>query len=87
MTIYGYLNAIPYTIKKQVQELSFRIYVTDTLRVLAEGKNFKEDITRWADMIKEEKKETRSADEIVLDVIKRAGLKTKGEVKMKNESI
>ena len=62
---------------------SYRIYVTDALRVVAEntarfasGNYIK---ARYADMIEPKKQDNRTGDEIVADIIKRAGLVVKHE--------
>ena len=62
---------------------TYRIYVTDALRVVAEntarfasGNYIK---ARYADMIEPKKQDNRTGDEIVADIIKRAGLVVKSE--------
>ena len=62
---------------------AYRIYVTDALRVVAEntarfasGNYIK---ARYADMIEPKKQDNRTGDEIVADIIKRAGLVVKSE--------
>ena len=62
---------------------AYRIYVTDALRVVAEntarfasGNYIK---ARYADMIEPKKQDNRTGDEIVADIIKRAGLVVKHE--------
>ena len=62
---------------------AYRIYVTDALRVVAEntarfasGNYIK---ARYADMIEPKKQDNRTGDEIVEDIIKRAGLVVKHE--------
>ena len=62
---------------------AYRIYVTDALRVVAEntarfasGNYIK---ARYADMIEPKKQDNRTGDEIVEDIIKRAGLVVKSE--------
>jgi hypothetical protein len=61
-------------IEQDAQELSYRAYVTDSLQAAAQGNYI---TARWADLI-ERKQDTRTADEIVLDIMSRAGLKPKG---------
>ena len=55
------------------------MYVTDTLRILGEntakyagGGYIRE---RWADIMKPKKKDARTGEEIVADIIRKAGLK------------
>ena len=62
---------------------AYRIYVTDALRVVAEntarfasGNYIK---ARYADMIEPKKQDNRTGDEIVADIIKRAGFVVKSE--------
>ena len=62
---------------------AYRIYVTDALRVVAEntarfasGNYIK---ARYADIIEPKKQDNRTGDEIVADIIKRAGLVVKSE--------
>ena len=62
---------------------AYRIYVTDALRIVAEntaryaGGNYIK--ARYADMIEPKKQDNRTGDEIVADIIKRAGLVVKSE--------
>lgn len=58
-------------IRAQTEELSFRVYVTDSLRAQGEGKYLAE---RWADLIRPAPRDDRTPDEIAADVITRAGL-------------
>lgn len=55
-------------LKRENDELCYRIYVTDSLKFIT-----KVD-TRYYDWISREKPDTRSAEEIAADVIKNAGL-------------
>lgn len=55
------------------------MYVTDSLRIMGEntakyagGSYIRE---RWVDIVSPKKKDTRTGEEIVSDVIKKAGLK------------
>ena len=78
MRARGYLAALPHVVKQQVEEFSFRSYVADGLRVLAMGRVYKDDIPRWIEMIQQKPQDNRTADEIVMDIITRAGLKVQG---------
>ena len=55
----------------------YRQYVTEQLRMIPQGKSFRES---WHDMVESAlvAPDTRTADEIALDVITRAGLTWKG---------
>ena len=70
-------------LNERVKTEAYRIYVTDALRVVAEntarfasGNYIK---ARYADMIEPKKQDNRTGDEIVADIIKRAGLVVKSE--------
>ena len=58
------------------EEKLFRSYVSDLLKVVAEGKTAAVNY-RYADLIEQPKQEEKTADEIAIEVIKRAGLKGK----------
>lgn len=51
-------------------------YTSDMLKAMAEGLGAQVNY-RFSDMIKTEKEDTRSGDEIALEVIRKAGLKGK----------
>ena len=59
--------------KLNVNERKYRVYLTDTIKAISEGKTVSKRYIEWID----QKPETRDADEIVLDVMKNAGLKFK----------
>lgn len=59
--------------KLSVNEKKYRIYLTDINKAIAEGKTISERYVDWI----EKKPDIRDADEIVLDVMKNAGLKFK----------
>ena len=72
--------------KTYQREVAYRIYVTDCLRMMAEntarfakGTYVKK---RYADFLQKPAKDNRTGEEIVADVVKKAGL-----VVIKNESI
>lgn len=75
LSVRGYLAALPSIIRQQEDEFSFRVYVTDSLRLSGESKYLS---ARWLDMVRRKPEDTRTGDEIAADVIKRAGLKQKG---------
>lgn len=58
------------------EELSYRIYTTDMLRVVAMGQRV-QSVQRYAEVIDHAPKDTRSGEEIAADVITRCGLKVK----------
>lgn len=62
--------------EKRVKELVFSVYTTDVLKAMAEscGATIK---SRYIDLINNEPEETKSADEIALEVIMKADLKVK----------
>lgn len=59
-------------LKREAKENAFRIYVTDTLYAISTGHGM---TMRYIDLIKEDDdKDTRSAEQIVNDVITKAGI-------------
>lgn len=58
---------------KNLENKRYRVYITDALKAQAEGARMSE---RWIDTINK-KVETRTGDEIVLEVFNQAGLKFK----------
>ena len=70
-------------VDQQAKDTAYRVYVTDCLKLIAEntanisrGQYMK---SRYYDIIRSAKVDTRTGDEIVEDVIKRAGLVVKAE--------
>ena len=70
-------------VKQQAKDTAYRVYVTDCLKLIAEntanisrGKYMK---SRYHDIIHPAKVDDRTGDEIVEDIIKRAGLVVKAE--------
>jgi len=55
-----------------MEEKSYRVYVTESLRLAAERKYIN---SSWADIIKKKDYDSRTGNEIALDVMKLAGLK------------
>lgn len=59
------------------EEKAYRVYISDSIQAQAQGKYI---VKRWIDLINPDKNGTaRDADEIALDVIKKLGLKFRGE--------
>ena len=58
---------------------AYRIYVTDALRIVAENTGNISLKLRYYDIIHPKKVDNRTGDEIVADIIKRAGLVVKSE--------
>ena len=70
-------------VNQQAKDTAYRVYITDCLKLIAEntanisrGQYMK---SRYYDIIRPEKVDTRTGDEIVEDIIKRAGLVVKAE--------
>ena len=70
-------------VNQQAKDTAYRVYVTDCLKLIAEntanisrGQYMK---SRYYDIIHPAKFDTRTGDEIVEDIIKRAGLVVKAE--------
>ena len=61
---------------QETEDLSYRIYTTDMLRVVAMGQRV-QSVQRFAELIDHAPKDQRSGDEIAADVISRCGLKVK----------
>ena len=69
--------------KQQAKDTAYRVYVTDCLKLIAENTaNFSRGRyvkARYYEIIHPAKVDTRTGDEIVEDIIKRAGLVVKPE--------
>ena len=70
-------------VNQQAKDTAYRVYITDCLKLIAEntanisrGQYMK---SRYYDVIRPAKVDTRTGDEIVEDIIKRAGLVVKAE--------
>ena len=61
---------------QETEDLSYRIYTTDMLRVVAMGQRI-QSVQRFAELIDHAPQDQRSGDEIAADVIQRCGLKVK----------
>ena len=61
---------------EDIEDMSYRIYTTDMLRVVAMGQRI-QSVQRYAEVIDHAPKDTRSGEEIAADVIQRCGLKVK----------
>lgn len=69
----AFLTYVLCRIKQHEQEVAYRFYMSDFLYYMGKGMVLEQ---RYRDIAFSTKKvDTRSADEIALDVIKRAGLK------------
>lgn len=70
-------------VNQQAKDTAYRVYVTDSLKLIAENTaNFAKGQymkARYYDIITPKKQDTRTGDEIVEDIIKRAGLVVKAE--------
>ena len=70
-------------VNQQAKDTAYRVYVTDSLKLIAENTaNFAKGQymkARYYDIITPKKQDTRTGDEIVEDIIKRAGLVVKTE--------
>ena len=70
-------------LRHEAKETQYRAYVTDVLRLIGEnvskiaGGSYV--AVRWADLLTKKVEDERSGDEIAEDVIRRIGLKLKGE--------
>ena len=70
-------------VNQQAKDTAYRVYVTDSLNLIAKNTaNFAKGQymkARYYDIITPKKQDTRTGDEIVEDIIKRAGLVVKSE--------
>ena len=64
---------------QQAKDTSYRVYVTDCLKLIAENTGNISLKLRYYDIINPKKADNRTGDEIVADIIKRAGLVVKSE--------
>ena len=64
---------------QQAKDTAYRVYVTDCLKLIAENTGNISLKSRYYDIINPKKADNRTGDEIVADIIKRAGLVVKSE--------
>ena len=64
---------------QQAKDTAYRVYVTDCLKLIAENTGNISLKLRYYDIIQPKKEDKRTGDEIVADIIKRAGLVVKSE--------
>ena len=64
---------------QQAKDTAYRVYVTDCLKLIAENTGNISLKSRYYDIIHQKKVDNRTGDEIVADIIKRAGLVVKSE--------
>ena len=64
---------------QQAKDTAYRVYVTDCLKLIAENTGNISLKSRYYDIIPPKKVDARTGDEIVADIIKRAGLVVKSE--------
>ena len=64
---------------QQSKDTAYRVYVTDCLKLIAENTGNISLKLRYYDIIQPKKVDNRTGDEIVADIIKRAGLVVKSE--------
>lgn len=59
-------------LEKEQRDEAYRIFVCDSLQLMPQNKYLAK---RYSDLIKKDKEPQKSGDEIVLDIMSRAGLK------------
>ena len=64
---------------QQAKDTAYRVYTTDCLKLIAENTGNISLKLRYYDIIQPKKEDKRTGDEIVEDIIKRAGLVVKSE--------
>ena len=67
------------TATQQAKDTAYRVYVTDCLKLITENTGNISLKSRYYDIIHPKKEDTRTGEEIVEDIIKRAGLVVKSE--------
>lgn len=78
MGVSAVLAALPSLIMQEHRRFSLAVYITDCLQAIAEntashgGKIMQK---RWKDVVDPAPEETRSGEEVAMDIIQRAGLK------------
>ena len=70
------MNYITALFKKEQQEMLFRVYVAEGIKVLTENTG-RGITTHYTDLISPKPKDNRTGEEIVADVVKRCGLVVK----------
>ncbi len=70
------MAALPTALHGLQEQAAFRVYVTDALFAMGDNKRLTQ---RYADIIKPRKVDRRSAAEIAADIIRRGGLKKRGD--------
>ena len=64
---------------QQAKDTAYRVYVTDCLKMITERAASVSIKSRYYEIINPQKADTRTGDEIVEDIIKRAGLAVRKE--------
>ena len=87
LTVCGYIAAFPSVLKNQIKNETYQLYITDCLRLLTENtaKSVREGESaeyirmRYFELINPKPQDTRTGEQIVAEVIEKAGLTiTKG---------
>lgn len=77
------MAALPSLIKARLEDEAYRMYSAECMRVITENTAKRVGGTmmtaKYADMISQKPKDTRSGEEIAADVIKKCGLKVVSE--------
>lgn len=86
MSVRGYLSALPAAMRKEFEDHTYRVYVTEALKSIADntahavmggGKMLQKSWYELIDIDKQQEPQ-KPGDEIALDIIARAGLHQKG---------
>lgn len=79
MGVRAYLSALPALLEQKTKEYVYQMYVTDTLKLIAENTSNivrgSSPVDRYVDMIKRRPADNRTGEQVAADVIKKAGLK------------
>lgn len=86
LSVRGYLSALPAAMRKEMEDHTYRVYVTEALKSIAENtaraviSDGKSLTKSWYEIIDIDRPEepAKTGDEIALDIMTRAGLHQKG---------
>ena len=79
----AYISALPVAMKRQCEQEIFREYIADGIQMISENTaNYVSGryiVKRYTEIINKKSSDNRTGDEIVEDIIRRAGLVVKSE--------
>ena len=79
----AYISVLPVAMKRQCEQEIFREYIADGIQMISENTaNYVSGryiVNRYTEIINKKSSDNRTGDEIVEDIIRRAGLVVKSE--------